>query len=101
MKEINKGIKKLIKLMKDNPDLEVVVGCDAIDVEIETDYLEMQIISCYLDNRAIYFGIIFYDKNELIDEIMDIEEVSEESAIEKANNLMKTIIVIQAKRSPV
>ncbi len=41
MKELNKGIKELIKLMKENPDLEVVVGCDATNMEIETDYFEV------------------------------------------------------------
>ena len=97
MEEFNKGIKELIKLMKENPTLEVVVGCDVTNMEIETDYFEMQIDCCYVDNRAIYCETIYYEEAELVDEIMDNEEISEESAEEKANKLMETVIIIQTK----
>ncbi len=101
MEEFNKGIKELIKLMKENPDLKVVIGCDATNMEIETDYFEMQIDCCYVDHRAIYYGVIFYDENELIDEIIDIDGIGEESAAEKAHKLMENVIIIQAKGFPV
>ncbi len=101
MEELNKDIKELIKLMKENPDSEVVVGCVPTNMEIETNYFHMKINACYLDNRAIYCGFIFYDEEELIDAIMDNEGISEEPATEKANKLMKTVIVIQAKGFPV
>ncbi len=95
----NVEIKKLIKLMKENPDLEVVVRCEAIDVEIETDYFEMQIDCCYVDNRAIYCGIIYYyenDFNDLIDDIIEYEGISKVAAFKRANKLMETVIVIQS-----
>ncbi len=101
MKELNKGIKELIRLVAEYPTLEVVAGCDATNMEIETDYFEMQIDCCYVDNRAIYCGITYYEEAELVDEIMDNEEISEESAEEKANNLMENVIIIQTKGFPV
>ncbi len=101
MKELNKWIKELKKLMKENPNSEVVVGCVPTNREIETNYFHMKINACYLDNRAIYCGFIFYDEEELICGIMDNEGISEEPAVAKANKLMKTVIVIQAKGFPV
>ncbi len=34
MKELNKGIKELIRLVAEYPTLEVVAGCDATNMEI-------------------------------------------------------------------